>query len=129
MLVSAYVVHRIDQETVLSHGLVGYVRLATQKIDALVVENLVHDERYGGALNMGGRTRGTELHLDPDVQPHEVFHSIEVPGVDVYVVDGRSEDEDPIQLTHTVCREIHSNAVEKSMLQTLPGRVHTHVKY
>jgi hypothetical protein len=125
----ARVAHWVHHYAALSHGLVADARLLAEEIDALVLKNLIEDERDRGGLNRRRRARSAQLHLDSDVESHEVLHAVQVPRVNVDVVDRGRENEDSIQLPDPVCREVDSDAVEQSMFQPLLWSVDSDMEY
>ena len=111
------VIYWKDQHPVLSSGDIGDVSFPTEKLDALVMKELVDDER--DALRTSEHAIRTEFHLNPDIQLDEPLNPVQVPGLDVDVVDRGGEDEDAIQLPHPVSWEVDPYAVEEGMLQSL----------
>ena len=87
------------------------MRFLTQKLETVLDEHPLHDEGDTG-LTFILETVGTELHTDSDVQLEETLHAVQVPGVEVDVVDGRGQYEDAIKLAGSLGREVDLNAVE-----------------
>jgi hypothetical protein len=112
-------VDRVHKQTGLVYGLVADASLLAEKVNALVVKELVKNERDGRSLEVRGDAVTAQLHLDSDVELHEMLNAIEIPRVNVDVVDRRCQHEDAVQLTHSVGRQVDPNAVEQGVLQSL----------
>ena len=82
-----YVVNRVDTVPTIYQRRIAYVSLPTEKLDTLVMEQLVDDKGNGGVLTVAYHTRLAQLYLNPNVQRDKSLDPVEVPGVDVDVVD------------------------------------------
>ena len=116
---SASMVDWIHKQTALVCRLVADASLLAEKVDALAMKDLVKNERDGRSLEVRGDAVAAQLHLNPDVELHEMLNAIEIPCVNVDVIDRRCQHEDAVQLTHSVGRQVDRNAVEQGVLQSL----------
>ncbi len=92
------------------------MRFLAQKLETVFDEHALHDE-CDASLPLVLETVGAEVHPDPNVQLEEALHAIQVPGVEVDVVDGRGQDEDAVQLARSLSREVDLDAVEEGVLE------------
>lgn len=66
--------------------------------------------------------------MDADIKLDESLHSVEVPCMDINVVDRRCKYKDTVNLTNAVCGEVHADAVEEAVLQVAQGGVDSNVE-
>ena len=127
-LLYATVVDWIDHETSILNRIIADVCFAAEEFDALVMKELVQYEGDGQAVATRSHTRRAQFHLDSNVQSHEAFHPIQIPRVDVDVVDWGGENKNSVQLSDSMCRKIDADTVEQSMLQPTLGCVYANME-
>ena len=110
--------YSIHQKTTFFRGRSFNSGLLTQELEAVFDEHSLHDES-DATLPLVLEAVCAELHANPDVQLHEALDAIQVPGVEVDVVDGRGQHQDAVQLTNPLFREVDLYTVEQGMLKDI----------
>ena len=80
--------HAVDHKSTLLEGRLRYTSLATQKLDAIRNKHALHDKSDAPFL-LVPQTLRAKFHSYADIELEETLHPVEVPSVEVYVVDGR----------------------------------------
>lgn len=97
-----------------------------EKRNTVLDKLLLHDECCGHAPTAVARV--TELHTNTDVELNEALDLVDVPGMEINVVDGRRHDQDTVELIGSMRWQVDADTVEHCMVQ-VAGRTQTNMKY
>jgi hypothetical protein len=116
----------VYEQPILDNRRVVDLSLFAKKRDAVLDKLLLHNERRGHTPSTIARV--TQLHTNAYVELNEAFDLVDIPGMEVDVVNGRGHDQYSVELIGSMCWQVNADTVERCMVQVARG-TQTNMKY